>query len=419
MPDSILNRFCPELPSGWSTERIGDCLTQVIHPIRMKDSEAYRLVSIRRRNNGMFDRHILKGKDILTKDLQKVIPNSFAIARRQIIHGACTFVDDDFANAAVSSSYSIFLGTGKCDARYFSWLAQHPLMYAYFVAASHGIVIEKMNFDQERWLGFSIRLPPLREQRRIVEILDSVDESIRSTERLIEKLRQARTGLLSDLLRDDGSKGYLGIGPSSWRTEALGYLADIAGGVALGRSLPGSGVIELPYLRVANVQDGYIDASDIKSVRVARSEVRRYELAPGDFLMTEGGDFDKLGRGAVWDGSIAPCLHQNHIFRVRTDRSRLLPEFLAMYVGSFRARRYFVGASKQTTNLATINMTQVRAFPLPVPPLSEQERIASTLASYDEQVQAHVRELGMLRHVRQGMMNDLLTGRVRVLTEEA
>ena len=80
----------------------------------------------------------------------------------------------------------------------------------------------------------------------------------------------------------------------------------IAGGVTLGRSISGSGTVELPYLRVANVQDGFIDTREMKTVRILRTELDRYRLRAGDVLMTEGGDFDKLGRGSVWDGSIDP-----------------------------------------------------------------------------------------------------------------
>lgn len=76
-------------------------------------------------------------------------------------------------------------------------------------------------------------------------------------------------------------------------------------------------LIEIPYLRVANVQDGYVDTNDIAVLRVSKDEIEKYSLSAGEVLMTEGGDRDKLGRGCVWDGRIAPCLHQNHIFAVK------------------------------------------------------------------------------------------------------
>ena len=89
------------------------------------------------------------------------------------------------------------------------------------------------------------------------------------------------------------------------------------------------------------MQDGYLDLSEVKTVEIHEDEIDRYRLEPGDMLMTEGGDFDKLGRGFVWDGSIADCLHQNHVFAVRADRARLMPEFLAYLAQSAYGKGYF------------------------------------------------------------------------------
>jgi type I restriction enzyme S subunit len=251
-----------------------------------------------------------------------------------------------------------------------------------------------------------MNLPPLSEQRKIAEILDRADDAIRSTEQIIVKLEQTKQGLLHDLLTR--------VIAECCKATPLGDVSIIAGGVTLGRSISGSGSIELPYLRVANVQDGFIDTSEMKKVRILRTELERYQLRVGDVLMTEGGDFDKLGRGAVWDGSIDPCLHQNHIFRVRCDRSFLQPQFLAMYSASPAGRRHFVLISKQTTNLASINMTQLKAFPVPIPPLQEQSRIVTAAGAQDDEINVQLAGLHKLRLLKRGLMDDLLTGRVRV-----
>jgi type I restriction enzyme, S subunit len=129
--------------------------------------------------------------------------------------------------------------------------------------------------------------------------------------------------------------------PEDWRVRSLGEIADIGSGVTLGRKLPSNGTLELPYLRVFNVQDGFLDLSEVKHIRVLSHEVDRYLLRSGDLLMTEGGDFDKLGRGTVWRGQIDPCLHQNHIFRVRPKQDLVLPDFLAAVSASEYGKRYF------------------------------------------------------------------------------
>lgn len=188
----------------------------------------------------------------------------------------------------------------------------------------------------------------------------------------------------------------------------LGSVSIIDSGITLGRPLTGSGTIELPYLRVANVQDGFIDTTDIKMVRIFRAELERYRLRAGDVLMTEGGDFDKLGRGAVWDGAINPCLYQNHIFRVRCDSSVLLPEYLAAYSASLHGKQIFKSLSKQTTNLASINIRQLKAFPVPLPTLKQQRRMSEILSSAEDAIRLTERSITKVESVKRSLIQDLL-----------
>ena len=105
---------------------------------------------------------------------------------------------------------------------------------------------------------------------------------------------------------------------------------------------------------------------------------------PDDVLMTEGGDPDKVGRGAIIKKPLDNCIHQNHIFRVRLDESVILPGFFAEYLQHQRSKRYFLGCAKQTTGIASINMKQLRALPVLVPPLSDQEQFVSFVTKVDK-----------------------------------
>ena len=163
--------------------------------------------------------------------------------------------------------------------------------------------------------------------------------------------------------------------PGGWAWARFAAIADIAGGVTKGRKLAGRELIQVPYLRVANVQAGYLDLKQIKEIEIPIDELDRYELRSGDVLLTEGGDWDKLGRSAVWQGEIAPCIHQNHVFRARPRSGDLQSVWLSRYTNSPLGRAYFQSCAKQTTNLASINMTQLRACPVPIPPAREQVRI--------------------------------------------
>ncbi len=166
--------------------------------------------------------------------------------------------------------------------------------------------------------------------------------------------------------------------PPSWVVTNFDSVNAIVSGVAKGKDLRGVKTAKYPYLRVANVQRGYLDLSVVKELEIRADEFARYRLCKGDVLMTEGGDWDKLGRTAIWNEEVPDCIHQNHIYRIRpANREDLLSEWVALFANSLLGRSYFESASKQTTNLASINMTQLRSCPLPLPPRVEQHRIVA------------------------------------------
>src|SRR5258708_3580391 len=163
--------------------------------------------------------------------------------------------------------------------------------------------------------------------------------------------------------------------PASWTWKLLSEVAQLKGGVSKGRKLGGKKSIFLPYLRVANVQDGFLDLSEIKHIEVLPEDEGKYRLESGDILFTEGGDRDKLGRGTVWRGKIPGCIHQNHIFRARLWSKDVSPDYVSITSKSDFSRRYFFENASQTVNLASINLTTLSALPLPLPPFPEQQEI--------------------------------------------
>ena len=152
---------------------------------------------------------------------------------------------------------------------------------------------------------------------------------------------------------------------------------------------------------------------EMKSVEVNVDALSRYALKMGDVLFTEGGDADKLGRGAVWNGEIEPCLHQNHIFVVRLFGD-IRPMFLSLYGGSSRGKSYFLNCSKQTTNLASMNSTQLKRLLVPIPRLDEQEQILERLGVLDARLRLEEGCLNRLSDLKSALVSVLLTGELRV-----
>ena len=163
---------------------------------------------------------------------------------------------------------------------------------------------------------------------------------------------------------------------------------------------------------MANVQDRHLRLGAIKSIEATEVEIDRYRLAVNDLLLTEGGDPDKLGRGALWDGSVADCIHQNHIFRVRVNSRLINPVYLNWLVGSARGKRYFLGVSKQTTGIASINMTQLKKFPLLIPPIEMQTRFAGVVSRIEVYQQRQIRSRDASDRFFQSLQQQAFAGKL-------
>lgn len=253
----------------------------------------------------------------------------------------------------------------------------------------HGIFMQHVTLDV--FNNFSVPLPPLSEQKRIATylfqkiseadiMLDDTLSSITGYKKLKQAvITQAVTkGVRGEREMKDSGVEWIGEIPVEWRKTQLRHCATIKSGITLGKSYSKDTVlIERPYLRVANVQGGYVDLNDLATIEVTPDEDLKYRLHSGDVLMTEGGDRDKLGRGCVWHGEIEPCLHQNHVFAVQTNETILLPEFLEYLTASDVGRSYFDVTAIKTTNLACTSSSKVLAFTIPLPPIEEQIEIVS------------------------------------------
>jgi type I restriction enzyme, S subunit len=165
--------------------------------------------------------------------------------------------------------------------------------------------------------------------------------------------------------------------PNDWAWGRLGDLGEIVGGVTVDQKRKPLNPVEVPYLRVANVQRGHLDLTEIKTIRVEQGVAARLKLLPGDVLLNEGGDRDKIGRGWVWEGQVPGCIHQNHVFRVRLHEG-ISPYFVSHYANEM-GRRFFIEKGKQTTNLASISLSKISELPVPVPPAPEVSAIVDRL----------------------------------------
>jgi type I restriction enzyme S subunit len=333
----------------------------------------------------------------------------------------------------VSPAYSVYrpkpdLASGF---RYFHYLLRSSAYKWELMTRSKGVWLSRLQLSDAAFLDMPIMIPPPDEQNAIVRYLDYVDRRVRryiaAKRKLIALLNEEKQaiihqavtrGLDPDVRLKPSGVEWLGDVPEHWEVSRLKYVATVQTGITLGKHYGSTALEERPYLRVANVQNGFLDLNQVTWIKVPSAEAASSELRVGDVLMTEGGDRDKLGRGAIWRGEVAGCLHQNHVFAVRAERERLLPEFLVLLMTSPYGRLYFDLTAKQTTNLASTNSTTLKALPILLPEVSEQvallDQIAQQTAYLEETIVDTWKQIDLVREYRARLIADVVTGKLDV-----
>jgi len=349
-------------------------------------------------------------------------PGDLVVARIGATTGKTFLISE--STSAVFASYLIRIRTEhRLFPEFLNYFTKSQAYWDQINAAKGGRLKQGVNIPILQ--GLAVPLPPLSEQRAIAHVLRTVQQAKEATEKVIAATRQLKQSLMRHLFTygpvpfDQADQILLGETsygkvPAGWLQVPIGQCAYVQTGLTKGRKLGEVETVSLPYLRVANVQSGRLDLAEMKTIELRKQEINRYLLKDGDVVLTEGGDFDKLGRGFIWRNEVPQCVHQNHIFAVRANRTKLLPEFLAYLVQSDYGRSYFLSVAHKTTNLACINKTKLEAFPVLLPPLEEQRQITMQFATVDAKLAAEETRRDALDALFQSLLHHLMTGKVCV-----
>jgi type I restriction enzyme, S subunit len=289
-------------------------------------------------------------------------PNDILIARMPEPLGRACMVPPSIGRAVTAVDVAILrIRREDIEPRYVMWALNAPQTHQQVVAQQSGTTRKRIS---RRNLG-TVRLPipPIGEQRRIVAILEDHLSRLESGDRaLIDAARRTATMEMSVL-----SRVYAGL-PLVKLAEA----AEIQGGIQKQpKRQPKNNAY--PFLRVANVTTSGLDLSEVHSIELFEGELQRLRLSVGDLLVVEGnGSPSQIGRAASWDGSIADCVHQNHLIRVRP-KPGLLPNFLEAMWNSPQHRRQLTNVASSTSGLYTLSVSKLARLELPVPDLEDQE----------------------------------------------
>ena len=409
-----------QLPSHWGAKRLGQFFDERREKVSDEDYPALSVTM-----QGIVPQLETAAKTDAGDNRKLVLKNDFVINSRSDRKGSSGVSTYDGSVSLIS----IVMTPRDIHPPFVHHLLRSYPFQEEFYRYGKGIVADLWSTNSSEMRNILIPDVPTSEQAKIAAFLDletaKIDALIEKQQRLIELLKEKRQAVISHAvtkglnpntpMKDSGVE-WLGEVPAHWLVRRLKHSAALQSGIPKGKDLAGRVTIDVHMLRVANVQDGYLDLTDVHSIQIEPSEVERYSLKYGDVLMNEGGDNDKLGRGAVWRSEITPCIHQNHVFAIRP--ITVEPEWLDLVTRASYAKFHFYRVAKQSTNLASISSTNIKETPLLIPPEKERAEIISyvdrQLKKFELLEQKSRLQIELIQERRTALISAAVTGKIDV-----
>lgn len=343
--------------------------------------------------------------DSLSK-YKRVTRGQLVMNKMQAWNGAFAISTYD---GVVSPDYTVLRFDGRqCDPRFIEYVVQGPKFAGQCACVARGMGTGFLRVNTSDLLSLRVPLPSLAAQGAIADYLDGetarIDALIVAKRRVGDLLEEQRQAWLSGMIRQIHASH-----------TPLKHVAQIQGGVTLGKAYTTGDLRAWPYLRVANVQANSLDLHEIATIELPFAVAARHRLRAGDLLLAEGnGNPDNLGRAVVWEGDIPDCLHQNHVFALRPS-SALRPKYLEAVLATDAARRHLREGASQV-GIASISQERVLSLRVPVPPLGVQDQCTSAIGHYDARAGAIRRHLGtqiaLLQERRQALITAAVAGQL-------
>lgn len=408
-----------EKPEGWIETTFADVLQVVERRAQIHDDTEYQLVTAKRNRGGIVPRAKLFGRDILTKTQFFIRTGDFLISKRQIIHGACGVVPPDLDDALVSNEYATLRVKDGLLLDFLNYFCHTVYFQQTCFQASVGVDVEKMIFNLWDWLKYEVHLPSPSEQQRIVDILGTWDRTIALTEQRIEAARKRKKALLQQLLSGQSRFGKfvrsvekretkLGEIPADWEIVHVQKIATVNSEPLDSQSDPD---LEYLYIDLASVDQGRITIPQERRRFADLPSRARRVLHKHDVIMATVRP-NLLGF-AVCDFDPLDVLCSTG-FALISPKNPTDSEFIYQSLYSDAVLRQVHGLVTGS-NYPAINASEVKTLMLIWPiTVEERKQIADVLKDSDAEIDLLRQKLDVLQRQKKGLMQRLLTGRVRV-----
>ncbi|HRU33752.1 MAG TPA: restriction endonuclease subunit S [Candidatus Paceibacterota bacterium] len=416
----LADLFEDSYPGEWGDEPNGELNTYPVFSTIALDYDGnidFNKTELRKLPNKKINKLLLKkGTILIEKSGGSVnIPAGKVAILKEDFWGTCSnFIQILKINNKKSNSYFLFYRL------LFNFINHQIEKYQ---QRTTGII----NFILRDYFNDFISLPPLSEQQKIAEILETVDRAIEKTNAIIEKYRRIKQGMMHDLLTrgiDENGKirsekthrfknSPLGKIPEEWEVARLGDFAFVTklAGFEYTRFFDYSLEGEIILIRALNIRDGKLDLSNAYTMPKDISvKLNRSKLDKNDIVMSYV--------GTIGECAIIPFDDKFHlapnVAKISIRKKNLMPEFILNYLLGFQGKRE-INLIMSSTTQAALSMSNIRTIRVLLPPLPEQQRIAEILSQLDETIEKEEKYKVKLERIKQGLMEDLLTGKRRVI----
>ncbi|KAB5493394.1 restriction endonuclease subunit S [Serratia sp. RJAL6] len=395
-----------EFSREWKNKKIGRILTEIKRPIELMDNISYQLVTVKRRNEGIVPRAVLKGKNILVKNYFSVEAGDYLISKRQVVHGANGIVPDNLDGAVVSNEYLVVTDSDDITARYWTVISIRPEMHKLFFISSYGVDIEKLVFDVTDWKNRTIFIPQITEQKNITDYFQKLDSLIAQHKKKHDKLSKFKKSMLEKMFPKQGKtmpeirfKGFSG----AWKEKTLGEIGDTYTGLS-GKTKDDFGHGQGRFVTYLNVFSNAISNENL--LEPIEFDKNQNEVKKGDVFFTTSSETpEEVGMSSVWMSEIKNVYLNSFCFGYRP-KQKLDNYYLAYLLrsNSFRDKIVFLAQGISRYN---ISKTKVMDIKISIPEYSEQEKIGNYFQKLEMLINHHQQQITKLNNIKQACLSKM------------
>lgn len=386
---------------AWRNKEIGSILAEIKRPVKLLDNEIYQLVTVKRRNEGIVPRSMLKGKNILVKNYYGIKAGDYLISKRQVVHGANGAVPENLDNAVVSNEYLVVTDSDEITAKFWSVISKRPEMHKLFFISSYGVDIEKLVFDVSDWKKRAITVPDVAEQNAITDHFQKLDCLINQHQQKHDKLSNIKKSMLEKMFPKQGEtipeirfKGFSDV----WEEKQLSEIGSFSSGVGFSENEQ-SGQLGIPFFKVSDMNlignDCYMANANNYVNDEQISRLNYIPINENSILFAKVGAAIFLERKRI----AKDFLIDNNMMAFSPNQNII---FMKQWFDSISLSKHIqVGA------LPSLKASNLKKIKLKIPKLEEQTKIGNYFQKLDMLINQHQQQITKLKNIKQACLSKM------------